>query len=187
MCSMEECHRPTVAGGLCNAHYLRLRRHGSPLGGRKTHSISPMSWLLAHREHTGAECLIWPYSTIKGYGRIVRHGKPELAHRVMCGWAWGEPPTQKHQCAHSCGNGHLGCVNPHHLRWATASENQLDRANHGTDNRGEKHPLSKLTEAAVREIRRRSGDTHTTLSREFGVTIGAIRHVRNGFTWGHVV
>src|ERR1700733_11089893 len=38
------------------------------------------------------------------------------------------------------------------LRWGTHSENQMDRVEHGTSNRGSRHPLSKLTEEHALKI-----------------------------------
>ncbi len=35
-CSIQGCQNPKLNLGYCNAHYLRLRRHGSPLGGGKS-------------------------------------------------------------------------------------------------------------------------------------------------------
>jgi len=40
------------------------------------------------------------------------------------------------------------------LRWGTKKENAADKVKHGTDNRGEKHPLAELTSQKVIEIRR---------------------------------
>lgn len=57
--------------------------------------------------------------------------------------------------------------------------------------KGEHHPRAKLTEAAVRAIRRRyvAGDLingGTALAREFGVKQSAIWEVVNRVTWKHV-
>lgn len=50
----------------------------------------------------------------------------------MCQKAHGDPPSPKHDAAHSCGRGHEGCVNPNHLSWKTKKQNQADRITHGT-------------------------------------------------------
>lgn len=40
-----------------------------------------------------------------------------------------------------------------HLRWATPKENAADRLIHGTDNRGTKNNMAKLTDDEVCQIR----------------------------------
>jgi len=48
--------------------------------------------------------------------------------RLVCEEVYGPPPTPKHHAAHATPNGCIGgvCVSPHHIRWATPSENQQD-------------------------------------------------------------
>lgn len=52
---------------------------------------------------------------------------------------------------------------------------------------GEDHPRAKLTDAIVREARRRfaAGETAAALGREFGVTKGVMRYAVTGQTWRH--
>lgn len=141
--------------GYCNKHYTRLRKFGSVL------FVSPvkrpaLDWIELNSKHTGNDCVQWPFHISKdGYGRVhdPRNGNLSTAARIMCGAAHGEPPTQKHHAAHSCGNGNKGCVNPNHLYWATCIENQNDRIKHGTTNRGERQGQSKLTTGDVLKIR----------------------------------
>lgn len=94
-------------------------------------------WLREHADHKGDDCLIWPFArNWNGYGHFgtTKGGRPKMfkAHREMCRLAHGEPPTPKHVAAHSCNNGHGGCVNPRHLLWKTPGENLLDRRGAGT-------------------------------------------------------
>jgi len=73
------------------------------------------------------ECIIWPFArSEKGYALVKRGGKMMRAHRRICEEIYGAPATLRHQAAHRCNNGHLGCVNPKHLRWATPKENMAD-------------------------------------------------------------
>lgn len=137
-CSVEGCGEPYYCGGFCTKHYQRHRKHGDPA---VVAFKSPAEdWLRANVDFSGSECLTWPfYRKNNGYGEATLDGKKSVASRVMCILAHGEPPTPKHEAAHSCGKGHEGCVNPNHLRWATASENQLEREAHGTSNAGDRH------------------------------------------------
>jgi hypothetical protein len=90
----------------------------------------------------------------------------------MCERKHGPAPTLDHEAAHSCGKGHEGCINPHHLDWKTPAENQADKLTHGTHRRGERCPTAKLTEKDVREIRALQG---RLLGREVGEIYGVTR------------
>ena len=135
-------------------------------------------WLRAHLDHQDREfCLIWPF-------RRAQNGYPQIGAarvvptRVMCEHRHGPPPSPKHQAAHSCNNGHGGCVNPWHLDWKTPAENQLDRPD-----RGGRMPR-KLTLEQVDEIRSMKGRERTVDTAErFQVTEANIRHIQSGKTW----
>lgn len=60
---------------------------------------------------------------------------------------------------------------------------QMDDASHGQG-----HPAAKLTDAKVRDIRRRAaaGETQRALAREYGVTQPAIMQVVRRRTWKHI-
>jgi hypothetical protein len=73
------------------------------------------------------------------------------------------------------------------LRWRTRSENALERHDHGTMLMGEDHPHHKLTENAVREIRRVNGyRMDGFFARKFGVSAPAVRSARLRKTWRHI-
>lgn len=191
-CSVEGCENPLDAKGFCAKHYGRFVRHGDPLAGR-TEAGATGRWLDEHAGFAGHDCLIWPFGrSSTGYGVTTINGRPASAHREMCRRAHGPAPTRRHQAAHSCGNGHAGCVNPQHLRWATPSENHKDAVAHGThsgiQNRGDQHRMAKLTSDDVRAIRVRlaAGDKHGQIAQSFGVGRSAISQVAAGTNWAHV-
>ena len=133
--------------------------HGDPekVGKR---SSPALDWITENARFEGDDCLPWPFHVGKdGYGRVhePRTGKLMTASRLMCVTAHGEPENPKLQAAHSCGNGNKACANPKHLYWTDHADNQADRVEHGTTNRGERYGLSKLTEADVRYIRSVNG------------------------------
>lgn len=74
------------------------------------------------------------------------------------------------------------------LRYATPLENAEDKRRHGTDTPGERNGRRKLTDDAVREIRRMRarGALQRELAAKFGVSISAIQFVLNGQHWNHV-
>lgn len=90
-------------------------------------------------------------------------------HRLVLLAFTGEPPTPLHDAAHNDGdpgNNRLG-----NLRWATRPENCADKLKHGTHNRGERHPLSKLSDDEVRSIRLSELSPKDIASR-FGISRG---------------
>lgn len=130
ICALKGCGRPIHGLGYCNPHYQRLTRHGSPTAG-STSRGSPMAWLDDALFIQTDECVIFPFGrTSDGRSNIKFGEKTTTTCRLMCLAANGNPPSSKHQAAHSCGNGHLSCVNPRHLRWATDAENKKDREIH---------------------------------------------------------
>jgi hypothetical protein len=83
-----------------------------------------------------------------------------------------------------CGNGHLGCINPHHLKWKTHWENHQDRHVHGTVRYGEEHHGAKLKASDIPKIR----DLGRSLSpnqigKQYGVHHMTIRDILSGVTW----
>lgn len=138
-CAATGCGQEASRRGLCTKHYKRFMRHGSTDGGGSFRNVC-MKWLTDHADHSSDECLIWPFArTARGYGTIRVKGSETTASRQMTILAHGDPPSPTHQAAHRCGNGHLGCVNPKHLRWLTCSENNLEKHEHGTMQVGPTH------------------------------------------------
>jgi hypothetical protein len=94
---------------------------------------------------------------------------------------------------HHCDN--PPCCRPDHLFLGTGSDNDKDAFNKGRRTlptrkaRGERQHLAKLTETAVREIRRRYATgsiTQTQLAKEFGVGQPRISAALRRETWKHV-
>jgi len=153
ICSIPDCIKPARGRGWCTTHWARWRKHGAPLGG-KAPAGSALRFIEVASRHAGDDCLIWPFTRHQnGYARAPYGLNTNYAHRAICEKVHGPAPSSSHQAAHSCGNGKGGCVSPSHLRWATPSENQMDRAEHGTSNRGTRHWNSKLTYEDVVQIR----------------------------------
>lgn len=144
-----------------------------------------MAWLLAHIDHTGDDCLSWPFSRDhRGYGRITDEGVQRSASRTMCALAYGPPTDDDMQAAHSCGNGHLGCINPKHLRWDTVTGNHADKIVHGTEIKGSDQWQAKLTEDEVRHIRASRGAIlQRDLAERFGVSQTAISKIQRRVAW----
>jgi hypothetical protein len=129
--------------------------------------------------------MFWPYGKgTAGRGVLYMDGRTDFAHRFICSYVHGEPPTPNHETRHLCGNGHLACVTPRHVVWGTSAENAHDRTVHGTQTRGAEHPKAKLTENDVREIRKLLGTmSHGKIARLFRVGRPAIFKISTGLSW----
>jgi hypothetical protein len=184
-CSIPDCANAILANGLCSKHYNRLRRHGDPLVTKCTPKGEPKKFyqevVLAYE---GDECLIWPYNTVNGYGSMWHYGRTRNVSRVLCEDVHGPAPTPKHEGAHSCGKGHLGCVAKRHLSWKTQKENQADKLVHGTHNRGERSASAKITETQAREILSLKGkETQVVTAKRFGVSNRSVSNIQRRESW----
>jgi hypothetical protein len=145
-----------------------------------------LAFLRAHIDYQGDDCVIWPMGRDRdGYGLFGYNGGRSIrAHRWMCEQKHGQAPTEKHYAAHECGNGHLGCVNPKHLKWKTQDENALDAIRHGTTRTGKGRKLRKLTHDQVLDIIALKGlKTNAALSKIYGVCDRHIRLIQSGGSW----
>lgn len=187
VCTIEGCRKRIVARGCCAAHYRKWQIHRDPLGSTPRPRGKVQAWVAdVAIGYEGDDCLIWPFvRTEKGYAHWTVDGRPRPAARVICGMVHGEPPTPEHVAAHNCFSGHLGCVNPRHLRWATASENECDKVLSGTSNRGIRHGMAKLNDDEVRAIRELSGlITQEEIGRKFGVSKWTVGDIVRRKRWG---
>lgn len=128
-CSVDECERPVRSRGLCNAHYLKLRRAG--LGDPLYHRVEGDPVARFHQKYEVADngCWLWVDRSItRGYALLYvgSEGKHQVrAHR----WSYEHfkgPIPDGLQIDHVCHNRdepcaggitclHRRCVNPDHL------------------------------------------------------------------------
>ena len=141
-----------------------------------------------------SDCIEWQGGrSSSGYGqvRLSNPRRMEGAHRL----AYCEANSisldeiKGKVVRHKCDN--RGCVNPDHLEIGTVLDNSRDMVDRGRSARGDKQHLAKLSDADVREIRKRYKrrdpvDGGRALACEFGVTPQAISYVVKGETWRHV-
>lgn len=144
-------------------------------------------WLFSSMpDATPDECVLWPFSLSQGYGTVWFDGRVHMAYRLVCTWAHGPAPFPKAHAAHSCGV--RRCVNPHHIRWATRTQNERDKHIHGTSNRGERHGMHVLTADAVRSIRelRAAGIARAVVAEKFNISLSSVSRVARGRGWRSV-
>ena len=128
------------------------------------------------------ECIVWPYGKFTcGYGSVYVVGKGvHRAHRLALSTI-SDPPTEKHHAAHGPCHNRL-CVNPRHLSWKTAAENNEDKKRDGTH-------ICHISDTDVDRIRSlwkgpyrgpdRTGPTQSELADEFGCSFPQISRIVN--------
>lgn len=190
ICSVEGCGKAVYRKSTyCQGHHRRVERHGNPCASVAFGSFpvraTAKDWVAAHLGHSGDACLIWPFKRdAAGYGSWSKNGSTTPAARMICEKVYGPPPSPIHQCAHSCGQGRSGCVNPRHLRWATPTENYKDRRIHGTDDAGDRNPRAKLSWVQVEEIRlNKDGLSNSKLAALYGVSGTWISSIQRKLSW----
>lgn len=182
LCSVPDCGKRVHGRGFCQNHYDRYRLHGDPLAAGWTLRGEATAFIDTALAYEGDECLLWPFATVNGYGRIRRCGRAYLTHRLVCEEVNGPPPAPQYEAAHRCGN--ALCVTPNHLRWATPKENHADKLEHGTLLRGVNVVGSKLTEEQVYDIRSLNGGmSQREIAKRFGIAQGTVSDIRLRKSW----
>ena len=108
----------------------------------------------AGKRQTVRERVMSPARKASGHLSVMLYGPaPRRLHvHQMVALAFiGPAPSALHEIAHRDGDPSNNTVR--NLRWATCAENHADKVAHGTHNRGERHPLSRLTNDQVLAIR----------------------------------
>lgn len=194
------CSETATRRGYCTSHYVKLRKSGDlPVKQLRGASLRERFEQHVDRRTAPEGCHEWTgFRSRQGYGQFaVNRGgsryRTEVASRVAWEIVYGPVPEGMEIC-HSCDN--PPCVRVDHLFLGTASDNALDSYRKGRRKpptrhaRGERVGLAKLTEAGVREIRRRyaaGGVSQQVLADEFGVHQTKISAVVRRKTWIHVL
>jgi len=192
-CSIPFCEGVHRAYGYCQKHYKKLVRYGDPLGscGRVEGSTpEERFWKRVNKNgptmpHMDSPCWVWTRrATRYGYGQVMWQGKQSRVHRVAWELMRGEKPGPL--LLHNCDN--RRCVNPDHLREGTQKENCRDAIERGRHTCGEKHGMSKLTNATARQALqwRSEGISTKEISIRLGVAVMTIRRVVSGRSWTHL-
>lgn len=184
LCAVEGCKREKAASrGMCWPHYKRLMRYGSPVAGIGFHGAR-LAWVRDAASKDTDECLPFPWATASDvYGVVtLRPGVQTTAPRAACEIAHG--PSEL-QALHRCRT--KPCCNKKHLYWGTPLQNMQDRVRDGTDCRGEKSPVRKLTTDDVLKIRALRGvQTQARLADMFGVSQVTVADIQLRKTWRHI-
>jgi hypothetical protein len=127
VCSINDCGKPARSRGWCRMHYSRWQRHGDVNTTLVTRGpLEKRFWEKV--DGNGPDgCWLWTGAVSDtGYGSIHADDDRRVlaAHRVAYELAYGPIPDGM-MIDHRC---HVrACVNPAHLRAATAKQNQENR------------------------------------------------------------
>ena len=150
--------------------------------GKRTANGAPLEFIMETALRWDSdECLHWPYASIKGYGVLAYNGKRWLAHRLVCRISHGPSPDEANDAAHECGKGHLGCVNPKHLKWKSRSDNISDKILHGTHKSGDAHWNFRVTPEVTEAILAMKGKaSQRRIGEKFGVSQMTVSRIHSG-------
>ena len=131
----------------------------------------------------GPECVEWPFSKTKGYGRLRYNGRDQYAHRVALELHLGRPLRAGASVAHAPGVCHNpACFNPLHLREATHAENMADTVADNTSRRGIRNSNAVLTPECVRAIRAADGPQKDT-AKLYGIHPTTVSNIKSRKSW----
>lgn len=128
-----------------------------------------------------------PYLTTTGYLYIAMRNKGLekvcAVHRLVAEAFIGSPPEGKNFVAHWDGNKTNNFYK--NLRYASKSENEMDKVRHGRSNRGESFARSVLKEHQVIEIKRdlSFGSHPADIAKNYGVATTTIKSIKQGKSW----
>lgn len=180
-CAVEGCDRPAKTRGWCHTHYKRWQLY------RDVNYVNRAQPEILRGPWSG--CWEWTGRLDRdGYGRSEAGSKGQgygLVHRLAYEAIHGDIPGGLMVC-HTCDN--RRCFRPDHLFVGTARDNSHDAMHKGRLPIGERHGRAKLTEAAVRELRRLHSEGHTlqSLADRYGVCLYTAAAAARRETWKHV-
>ena len=186
VCAIPECNKAVFSRNWCRSHWHRWRTYGSPEKGG-TLNGEPLRFLTALSKNPPIGCVEWPFGrTSGGYGAVNCSHTVRTAHRVSLEIYLNCEGIEGRHVAHAPGICHNRlCVNPRHLRFATAVENNADKLIDGTHLQGEKVGNSKLTEAEVLEIRKSVG-AQDRVAAVYGISQTLVSQIKLRKVWAHI-
>lgn len=191
-CTVDGCDRPRVANKMCKAHNDRKTtslpldapvRVKSPNGLTAEEAFA----LRASGEPTAAGCVLWSGNVLpSGYGSLSVAGYPKLAHRVAWETANGRRIPAGLVIRHTCDV--PLCVAPGHLVLGTYADNSSDMTRRNRQALGGRVSTARMTEDAVRELRRlrTTGMTYDQLSKRFEISRSQVFNIVHRASWKHV-
>ena len=190
-CTVPECTGIHYGHGLCQKHYHRVRRTGSPdeirIGHRFTEQ-DPVERLWERSEWRG-DCLIYTAGRESRSGHVMMgyNGRYQGVHRIAWACIHGPIPPGV-VIRHSCDTPR--CINEEHLLDGTVADNNRDRDERGRHValNGSSNGYARLTEPDIPLIRQRlaAGESQRSVAAVFNVSQHTIWRIHTGRGWRHV-
>lgn len=189
ICCIKECKNPSLALGLCNKHWRRNKKYGSPVAIR--HHAGMYIGMPAedrfHGRYRKVPSGCWEWTGCRdgdGYGSFkgdVRGIPYQRAHRFSYALHKGDVPKGMHVC-HTCDN--PSCVNPDHLWIGTNRENMHDKIAKNRHNirKGEDNAHAKITQEQAQQILV-DPRPYTLIAAEYGLMPSTIGSIKNRASW----
>lgn len=191
VCCIKECNLPVLALGLCNKHWRRNKKFGSPVAISR-HSGSNKGLTAEERFAKSVvkteSCWVWKASRDKnGYGifkGMIGNAPFTRAHRYSYALHTGDMLVGM-QALHTCDN--PSCVNPEHLFSGTNADNMRDKAQKGRAKVpvGEKHGKAVLTERQVKSILK-DPRPYAEIAAQYNVKPSTIGSIKQRVSWKHL-
>ena len=193
-CSAPGCSRPRAKREWCNAHYIRWRRYGDPLGGRlrlnRNLGLEERE-VFAHfmaGSPPAEGCWDWTAATAaSGYGvfGMVVGGKPQTIYAHRTSYELFNGPTEGRWVLHQCDR--PICCQPLHLHLGDHDLNMRERDERARTLAGEQQPMAKLTNDQVSWIRQQTSITDQAIADQLGISRATVGQVRRGESWKHLL
>lgn len=152
------------------------------VGGHPDYDVSDHGRVRSHKSWRGRPTprLLTQTRNTHGYPSVTLDLTPgRMVHLLVLGAFMGSRPM-------ACETRHLDGDRTNNrlanLAWGTSAENEADKRRHGTANRGERHPMAKLTTHQVEAIRGALGSQRGIAAR-FGICQSQVSVIRSGKAW----
>lgn len=192
-CCIKGCENTELAVGLCNKHWRRMKKYGSPVLLEMPAAafigmpVEQRFLRFVVKKETG--CWEWAggkdsdgYGSFRGEVGGVLYRR---AHRFSIAHYKGIHPKDGENVCHTCDN--PSCCNPDHLFVGTVADNQKDkwRKNRGKVHYGNSHWSTSLSDDDVRAIRG-SNEKQAVLAQKYSISQATVSDIRRRKSWRHV-
>jgi len=184
-CKVEGCPNVGRGRGLCQTHYSRLQKHGTPADSPGVHDVEARIRVYSIPQDSG--CVLWsgPIGK-KGYPAMTIDCKAVRINRYVLAKKLGRSLKKGMYACHTCHN--PGCISAEHLYEGTPAENSRDMVESGRSSRGDRNPNSRLSAKDVKVIRflAENAVKYATIAEMFGCNVPNVGHIVARRNWKHV-